>query len=429
MEKKIFQNEMLSERYYAFTHKSGLNVYVFPKEMSTSYALFGTKYGSLENSFKLEGEDSFTTVPAGIAHFLEHKMFENEDGVDTFERFGMTGASANAYTSFDKTAYLFSSTDNFYESLEILLDFVIHPYFTPETVAKEQGIIAQEIRMYEDNPNTRVYYELMRAMYEKHDVRTEIAGSVESIKEITADLLYKCYNTFYNLRNMALCVCGDVDVNCVEKVLDKVLKTADVQSIVRDYKSEKSSVFKKRLETKMQVAKPIFAIGVKDTDIPSDAKEFSKKDFGMRILNEILFSSSTDFYNEMYEKGILNSQFSCEYDSASSFAYNYYSGETDNPDEFLEILKKYIADSAKKPIDEDSFLRAKRTVYADFIRLFDSTEEIANELLSYVFLDVPLFDNIEILESVDKEYVENLLKTCFKDEYYSISIISPIGGQ
>lgn len=428
MEKKIFQNELLAERYYAFTHSSGLDVYVFPKALSTSYALFATKYGSLENRFKLSGEDGFTTVPAGIAHFLEHKMFENADGVDTFERFGATGASANAYTSFDKTAYLFSSTDNFYESLEILLDFVTHPYFTPETVAKEQGIIAQEIRMYEDNPNTRVYYELMRALYEKHDVRTEIAGSVESIGQITADLLYKCYNTFYNLRNMALCVCGDVDADKVCTVLDKVLKTAAEQSVVRDYKEEKPCVFKKRSEIKMQVAKPIFAIGVKDTDIPSEPYEFSKKDFGMRILNEILFSSSTAFYNEMYERGILNSQFSCEYDSTPSFAYNYYSGETDDPDEFLEILKDYISECSEKPIDDDAFLRAKRTVYADFIRLFDSTDEIANELISYVFLDMPLFDNLDVLESIDKAYAEQMLKTCFKDEYYSISIISPLEG-
>ena len=427
MQIKTFENKMLSERYFAFTHDSGLDVYVFPKDLSTSYALFATKYGSLENRFKLSSDADFTAVPAGIAHFLEHKMFENEDGVDTFERFGATGASANAYTSFDKTAYLFSSTDNFYESLEILLDFVTHPYFTPETVQKEQGIIAQEIRMYEDNPNTRVYYELMRALYENHDVRTEIAGSVESIKEITADLLYKCYYTFYNLHNMALCVCGDVDCDNVMAVLDKVLKKAPEQTIIREYKSEKPCVFKKRSEIKMQVAKPIFAIGVKDTDIPSDPREFSKKDFGMRILNEILFSSSTDFYNEMYERGILNSQFSCEYDSAPSFAYNYYSGETDNPDEFLEIIKAYIKKCAEKPIDDDAFLRAKRTVYADFIRLFDSTDEIANELVAYVFSDIPLFDNIDILDSVDENYVEQLLKTCFKDEYYSITIISPLG--
>ena len=226
-----FESKKLEESYYGFTHKSGLKVYVYPKKLRTSYAIFATKYGSLENVFKLKEDKDYTTVPAGIAHFLEHKMFENENHVDTFELFGKTGASANAYTSFDKTAYLFSSTDNFYESLEVLLNFVTHPYFTPETVEKEQGIIAQEIQMYEDNPNTRVYYELMRALYEKHDVRIEIAGSVESISHITSDLLYKCYNTFYNLRNMVLCVCGDVDVDKTVAILDKCLKEAPVLEV------------------------------------------------------------------------------------------------------------------------------------------------------------------------------------------------------
>jgi len=426
MEIKVFESKKLEEKYYGFVHKSGLRVFVFPKELRTSYALFATKYGSLENRFKIAGEEDFVSVPAGIAHFLEHKMFENEDGRDTFELFGKTGASANAYTSFDKTAYLFSSTDNFYESLEILLDFVTHPYFTPETVAKEQGIIAQEIRMYEDNPNTRVYYELMRALYKDHDVRTEIAGSVESIADITADLLYKCYNTFYNLNNMVLCVCGDVDLDKVASVLDKSLKVAPEIEVLRDYHAEEAAVNKARNEIKMQVAKPLFAIGVKDIDIPSDLREFSKKDFGMRILNEILFSSSTDFYNEMYEKGILNSQFSCEYDSASSFAYNYYSGETDDPDAFLEILKKYIKEMQSKPIDTDSFLRAKRVVYADFVRLFDSTDDIANELVAYALLNMELFENVEILDSVDIEYVEKLLRESFNEEYFAISIVSPL---
>lgn len=426
MDIMVYESKKLEEKYYGFTHSSGLRVFVFPKELRTSYALFATKYGSLENCFKLANETEFTTVPAGIAHFLEHKMFENEDGKDTFELFGKTGASANAYTSFDKTAYLFSSTDNFYESLEILLDFVTHPYFTPETVAKEQGIIAQEIQMYEDNPNTRVYYELMRALYKNHDVRTEIAGSVESISDITADLLYKCYNTFYNLNNMVLCVCGDVDVEKVTKVLDKSLEAAPKLDVVRNYHTEDAPVFKTRNEIKMQVAKPQFAIGVKDVDIPSDLNEFSKKDFGMRILNEILFSSSTDFYNEMYEKGILNSQFSCEYDSASSFAYNYYSGETDDPDLFLEILKNYIKEMQSKPIDRDAFLRAKRTVYADFVRLFDSTDEIANELVAYALLDMDLFDSVEILDSIGIDYVEKLLQDTFKEEYFAISIVSPI---
>lgn len=426
MDIKVYESLKLDEKYYGFTHSSGLRVFVFPKKLSTSYALFATNYGSLENCFKVSTEDEFVTVPAGIAHFLEHKMFENEDGKDTFELFGKTGASANAYTSFDKTAYLFSSTDKFYESLEILIDFVTHPYFTPETVAKEQGIIAQEIQMYEDNPNTRVYYELMRALYQNHDVRTEIAGSVESISHITSDLLYKCYNTFYNLNNMVLCVCGEVDTQKVADVLDKTLVKAPDFEVDRVYKDESAEVYKAYTETKMQVARPQFAIGVKDTNIPKDLHEFSKKDFGMRILNEILFSSSSEFFNDMYEKGILNSQFSCEYDSASSFAYNYYSGETDDPLEFLGILKDYIKQMQKKHIDKDAFLRAKRTVYADFVRLFDSTDEIANELVSYALLGINLFDNVEILDSIDIDYIEKLLCESFKDEYFAISVVSPI---
>ena len=204
------------------------------------------------------------------------------------------------------------------------------------------------------------------------------------------------------------------------------MKVAPNLEIERCYHEEDADVFKPRTEIKMQVARPQFAIGVKDVDIPSDPHEFSKKDFGMKILNEILFSSSTDFYNDMYEQGILNSQFSCEYDSASSFAYNYYSGETDDPDSFFEILKNYIRECQSKPIDEDAFLRAKRTVYADFVRLFDSTDEISNELIAYSLLDIDLFDNVEILDSINIKYIEKLLKDCFKDEYFAISIVSPI---
>ena len=260
MNKTVYRSEKLHEEYVGFRHKSGLQVYVFPKKMSTSYAMIATKYGSLDNRFKTKADTAFTTVPAGIAHFLEHKMFENENGVDTFERFGETGANANAYTSFDHTAYLFSSTERFYESLEILLDCVTHPYFTPETVTKEQGIIAREIQMYEDSPNSLLYYELMRAIYEKNDVRTEVAGTVESIGDITADLLYKCYDTFYNLNNMVLCVCGEADAEHVEAILDRTLKQAEDPGIVRSYPTERPEVYKKRTEN-WAAAKPQLRYG------------------------------------------------------------------------------------------------------------------------------------------------------------------------
>ena len=205
-------------------HESGLRVYVFPKKgFSKYYAIYGTEYGSLNRTFKPQNEDNMITVPDGIAHYLEHKMFEDENGVDAFERFAETGASANAYTSFDLTAYLFSCTDRFYENLDILLDFVNHPHFTKENVAKEQGIIGQEIKMYDDDPEWRAFFNTLPALFKNNPVKIDIAGTVESISHITPEILYQCYNTFYNPANMRLILVGDVDIDEAMKYVDKHL--------------------------------------------------------------------------------------------------------------------------------------------------------------------------------------------------------------
>jgi predicted Zn-dependent peptidase len=232
MDFEIIESKKLHVKVIYQKHPTGLDIYVAPKSgYSSQYAIFGTKYGSIDNLFK-EGEKS-TAVPEGIAHFLEHKLFESEDG-DTFSRFAKTGASANAYTSFDRTCYLFSCTSEFRASLEILLDFVQKPYFTKKTVQKEQGIIGQEIKMYDDDPNWQVFFGLLRSLYHAHPVKTDIAGTAQSIAQITPELLYKCYQSFYNLNNMVLCVAGDVDPSLVLEVADTLLKPAPalaVQSI------------------------------------------------------------------------------------------------------------------------------------------------------------------------------------------------------
>ena len=293
----VKENKMLEEKYYTFKHKTGLDVYVFPKNMTTSYAIFATKYGAIDNKFKLAGDKEFTSVPDGIAHFLEHKLFECEGGVDAFELFAKTGANANAFTSNTMTAYLFSCTEKLYESLEILLDFVTHPYFTEKTVQKEQGIIGQEIRMYEDNPGARLHKELMKALYKKNKMKIDVAGTVESISEITADVLYKCYNTFYNLNNMVLVVCGNADVEEVASVCDKVLKESMPFDVIRDTEDddEPREVNEKRAYSYLDVSKPLFAIGIKDSDIPNDPQERIKKAYGFEILDEMLFSQSSEF--------------------------------------------------------------------------------------------------------------------------------------
>ncbi|MFR1803348.1 MAG: EF-P 5-aminopentanol modification-associated protein YfmH, partial [Faecalispora jeddahensis] len=256
-------NERVQDSYYSVKHPSGLRIFVYPKEGSNStYAIFGTRYGSVDTSFRRSDEQEVSTVPEGIAHFLEHKLFESEDG-DAFARYAKTGASANAYTSFDMTCYLFSCTENVYESLEILLDFVQSPYFTEQTVQKEQGIIGQEIRMYDDDPQWRVMFNLLKALYHHHPVKIDIAGTVESIAEITPEYLYRCYHTFYNLNNMALCVAGNIDPERVLELCDKMLKPSEPTQVERIFEEEPAGVVQDRVEQKLSVTIPLFQLGFK----------------------------------------------------------------------------------------------------------------------------------------------------------------------
>ncbi len=422
----VRKNELLGESYTKICHKSGLDIYVFPKKLTTTFAVFGTKYGSIDNKFRLKGEEKVTEVPNGIAHFLEHKLFDNENGPDTFSRYAETGANANAYTSFDKTAYLFSCTENFKESLEILLDFVTKPYFTDKTVQKEQGIIGQEIKMGEDNPARALFFNLMEALYTKHPVQISIAGTVDSIAKIDAQLLYKCYNTFYNLHNMVLCVCGDVTVDEVLEVADAQLKEADECEIERIFDEEKDCVCKDRITAKMQVAKPLFEIGVKDNHISKDPIERLRKAAGMSVLNEMLFSKSSKIFNELYDEGLISGNFDYCYTISSSFAFNELSGESSDPEAVYGRIREYIKEMQTKGLDKESYERCKKVIFADFIKTFDSTEEIACELMSYIFEDCDMFDYAEVIRELKFEDVEELLNNVFCDEYFAMSTIMPL---
>ncbi len=420
------RSEFLREEYYTYKHKSGLDVYVFPKKLSTAYALFATRYGSVDSKFKLEGDKDFTVVPDGIAHYLEHKLFENPNGEDTFTRFAKYGASANAYTGNTMTAYLFSCTSNFSESLEILLDFVTTPYFTPETVEKEQGIIAQEIRMYDDHPFRRLYHMMLESMYEKHNVRINVAGTVESISHITADILYECYRVFYNLSNMMLIVCGDVTVDEVNAVCDKVLKEQAPVNIIRDYPEEKAEVFMARNEYAMQVARPIFGIGIKDTDIPEDGAARMKKSATADILNDVLFGKSGEFYNALYEEGLISPDFDAGYSICKSYAFNAAFGESDDPDAVFERFCDCIEAAKKNGLSVEDFERSKRALYANMVKWFDSTDDIANNFLQFRLDDGDLLDYADALAGVTVEDVTDMLHAAFRPEYYSLAIVKPL---
>lgn len=424
----VNQNEKINEKYYYFKHNSGLDVYVIPKNLGTYYALFGTKYGSIDRTFKREGDKDFITVPDGIAHFLEHKLFENEDGVDTFARYAQYGASANAYTSSDKTAYLFSCTENFEQSLEILLDFVSHPYFTDQTVEKEQGIIAQEIRMYEDNPGWRVYFNLLRALYNNHTVRIDTAGTVESIREITPEILYNCYNTFYNPGNMILCVSGNVTPETVEKICNKVLKPGKTVAISRCYEDEAPQICEKIKTEKLEVAFPLFSIGIKDNDVPCEGDALMKKQAEHEIIMEKLFSKSGDFYNRLYEEGLINHKFSAGYERGISFAFSDVSGESRDPEKLLceleKELERYRNDFDTLFTDED-FDIIKRVVYSKNVQDWGSTEEIANGFMDFKFMGADMLRYPDIIASLTKEDVKKRFLSTYKSEYCAMSVILP----
>jgi predicted Zn-dependent peptidase len=418
------ENTFLGEKYYKVKHKSGLDIYVFPKELTTSYAVFGVKYGSIDNKFRLSDKDDYTAVPDGIAHFLEHKMFENEDGEDTFVKYARTGASANAYTSFNMTVYLFSCTSRLYDSLEILLDFVSHPYFTPATVEKEQGIIAQEIKMGEDNPGRNIIFDMLQSLYAKHNVRIEIAGTVQSISEITADVLYKCYNTFYNLNNMALCVCGDADTDKVLEVADKILKEQPLLNIESVYAPEDAAVSRKHFTRKMQVAKPLFNIGVKDIQIDDDPIKRLKKSIGISILDAMLFGKSSTFYNALYEEGYITS-LDCWSEHNQAYSFISVSGESKDPDEVYKRFCEYIGETHKNGLNKNDYERCKRVLYASYIKSFDSTDEIANNFLNYIFENTDIFDYVDVINTIDYGYISELYADLFKEDHFALNTVYP----
>lgn len=418
---KEIRNELLKDSYYEIDHTSGFKIFVYPKEnYSSTYAVFGTKYGSIDTCFKKEGEKYFTEVPEGIAHFLEHKLFESEE-LDAFARYAKTGASANAYTSFDKTCYLFQCSGNFEDSLEILLDFVSNPYFTEQTVQKEQGIIGQEIRMYEDEPGWESLFVLLRAMYHSHPVRIDIAGTVESISHITADLLYECYDTFYNPANMALAVAGNVTVEQVLSIADKMLKPKESKKVERKFQLEPENVVEDYAERHLSVAMPIFAIGFKEN--VKTPERTLKESMESGILLDIIAGPTSSLYEELLKDNLINTTFDTEYFEGYGYSAHIFNGESKDPQAVRERINAEITRIMNEGVDREAFQRIKKKHYGSLIMDFDSIDSICNSLISAYFNGEGLYDQLKLLESITAEDIDNRLKNAFNIENSSMSVI------
>lgn len=418
---KIVESSALGEKYYEIDHKSGLKIFVMPKEnYKSTYAVFGTKYGSIDTRFKRSGSDEFTVVPEGIAHFLEHKLFESEE-LDAFTRYAETGASANAYTSFDKTCYLFQCSDRFEDSLRILLDFVTHPYFTKETVEKEQGIIGQEITMYYDVAGWMSTFNLLRCLYKNHPVRIDIAGTVESISKITDKLLYDCYNTFYNLHNMALVVVGNADVDKIIAICDECLEKAENISVERSFEDEPRDIVKAYDEYYLEMSVPVFSFGYKEK---CETPERTLKEIvETNILLEVLIGESSPLYSSLIEKGLINSQFSKEYFVGCGYEAIIFDGESTNPKAVADEIKREVARLKKDGVDEALFETVRRNLYGKEIMQYNDIDAVANGMISCYFSNYGIFDTMDIYKNVTKEDIEKRLLEVMDEKYSALSVV------
>ncbi len=422
MEWQKVTGQRVGDHYFKGSHPTGLTIYLYPKESgNTSYAIFGAKYGSIDNCFRRSDEPGPESVPEGIAHYLEHKLFESEDG-DAFSRFAQTGASANAYTSFESTCYLFSCTDRLYESLEILLDFVQAPYFTKETVAKEQGIIGQEIKMYDDDPQWRVMFNYLRAMYHAHPIRLDIAGTVESIAQITPEYLYRCYNTFYNLHNMALVVVGRFDLEKVTALCDKMLKPCAPVRVDRVFPEEPETVVQPQVEERLAVALPLFQFGFKCGSAPRTEKDLA----AMEILLDVLASEASPLFRKLLDDGLVNeSSFSYEFFEGADYATVLFGGESHNPQAVAQAINQEVARLGREGIPKEAFERAKRALYGENVAALNSASSIANGVLSLSLKGRELFTYIDALAAVTAADVAQSLQALREDRSV-LSVIGPL---
>ncbi|MGL5973493.1 MAG: EF-P 5-aminopentanol modification-associated protein YfmH, partial [Oscillospiraceae bacterium] len=365
-------------------------------------------------------DDDFFDAPLGVAHFLEHKMFEDEDG-DAFERFAKTGANANAFTTFDKTCYLFSGTDKIYDSLEILLDFVTTPYFTKEGTDKEKGIIAQEINMYKDNADWCVFFNLLQGLYHNHPVRIDIAGTVDSINTITKDTLYKCYNTFYNLNNMVLSVAGNFNEDKVIKICDKILKPAKSMSVINDVVDEPLGVFKKEVVQELPVSIPIFDIGFKEK--PFIKTEKAKKLIYLDIILEYIAGDTSELYQQMYDRSLINSAFGYEIFSGFDYLSIIFGGESSDPRKVYNLILDAIKSVKETGLDRENFDIVKKAIYGNKIRAFESPNNICSSMVNSHFEDKNLFESINALNEISFDECNDVLQSILDADKSCISIV------
>ena len=417
---QIIENNKIQEKVYIEKLSNGLKIIVIPKKTQKKYIIWGVNYGSIDNKFMID--DKEVTVPDGIAHYMEHKMFEQENGKNSLDVLSSLGVNANAYTTNNHTAYLYEDTNGkFYEALDEFMNYVQNPYFTDENVEKERGIIEQEIMMYDDYPDWRLYMNAMKAMYHKNPINIDVAGTKETIAEIDKEKLYEIYDSFYRPDKMAIVVCGDFEP---EKIIEEIEKRVTIQNstkvIKRIYEDEPEEIVKPRVEDEMNISMPIFLIGYKDN---IETENQIDKDLALDIIFNILIGDSSELYQDLYEEGLLQSEPVLMYENSKTYSQLLIQGQSNNYDEVIKRIEDEIENLKKNGIDDEVFERIKKKLYGEYVKSYNDANGIATSFLQNYFRGINPLDYFEEFKGLDKQYIMKVLNEVFKKEKQVVSIV------
>lgn len=424
---QIIENSKVKEKLYVEKLENGLTVMIMPKKnIQKKYMIWATNFGSIDNKFIAPNDKEETNIPDGVAHFLEHKMFEQQNGTNSLDTLTALGVNANAYTTTDHTCYLFECTDNFYPAMDELMDYVQNPYFTDQNVEKEKGIIGQEIQMYDDYPSWAVYMNAMKCMYKNNPIIIDIAGSIESISKIDKEVLYKCYNTFYHPSNMVMCFAGEFEPEAlIEEVKKRLKPTEKHGEIKRIYPEEPEQIVKKENTQNMEVSMPIFVIGIKDVidNKNCTSSNIVKKHIAIEILLNMLIGKSSKLYKELYEAELITGEPYLEYEFSKQYAHVSITGQSNDPKKVLEKFEAEIKQMKENDIDLAHFQRVKNMIYGNYVKEYDDVAEICRMLVGDYMKGINSFEYIEEYEQVTPEYTKQVLEEVFKEDKTVLSIV------
>ena len=414
MEFQRIENKLLDESYRFFVHKSGLKVFYTEKNFRTTYAILGVRFGAANEVVPVNGKP----LPTGCAHFLEHKMFENPDGEDTFLKFSRIGANANAYTCHERTCYLFTASKEVEEGLRILLESVFTPYFTDANVRKEKGIIAEEINMYRDDPGDALYKALLGCLYQNDFMKRNICGTVRSIKAISKDDLYTAYRQYYRPDNMVLSICGHCDLKKLEALLDKLLEKQETSSKIDALCLKDEPLFVHRASSRLyrDISTPMAGIGIKIPPFSGDPKEGLARFAQLCLLTQVLFSDSSALSSVLKEKNLIPEDPAHEITDRAAFSHILFFADTYDPTALFREFKKQTDRILKHGIDPKDFTRAKRVLFAEHLEEFNSTEECACRYLDDALDGCEHIDYAKILSELRLEEVNALARAVLKPE-------------